>query len=1345
MASMLLEPYWIAGFAVRSFVVLILTAGIAAALRRCSAACVHGVWAVGTACCLATPIVAWLSPSWTLPILPLPTTEAAERPDIRIDNVAASVAVSRPTPARVLDSAATDRPTVALRAGGLSASTRRDGQNAKPSPLTVATVPVKRLSLETIVLTFWAAGFFLVLLRTLSQWIAARGRLRQAVDLDDEDWRNHLDAVAHLLDVRSDVAMKRHSGSVSPMVIGLRRPVVLLPDDVDTWSHESRKLVLLHELAHVRRRDVLTQLTATTACAVYWFNPLVWWGAAQMRRLREFACDDVAVALSGAPFTYAQTLLDVAKRYRCRPSGAVAMARSSHVEKRIASVLSSTRSRAALSTRSMGTLLAVAAIVAVSVGSCRVIARADDSDAPEVEQAVASVESTESRTMQVSVLDETGKPLPGAKILVGIWELQEAKEYPNRKYTTDDQGRAEVAMPSRLRIMRMWPAKEGYVPLFVNFASGTHEEGRLIPDEYEFRLPKGERLSGRVVDGAGAPIANAKVQVLVDVDEPAWGVNPEAIISTWLANGGDAAVTDAEGRWSINNAPAAPEENESDFEFRLQVTHPEFAGDTRWGELQQQQGITTKDLRAGDAELTLDPGVAVSGHVTDPKGDPVRKGLVIWSDHPYWATGVNETQIDKTGHFTTKRLAPGKYPITVLAPGFAPWQNTIDVYREIGDVNVQLEPGHSVRIQFVNQAGTPIPDVSVSIGEWRGTEALYNYKHPNVPDSGIPRRADADGVYEWTWAPDDAVTYRVGATGFAGQEVALVAKPSPHTIELAARRTVTGFVTDASTGEPIKSFRAMPVIVFRPDFYHTRRTDAKVGRDGRYEVPLTGSGDANDRYRVRFEAEGYASAVSDESFGPLDGRATLDFTLQPASPRSGRIVDADGRPVENAAVLQASPTEVPRTSNGRPETYDSHPFPTDAQGRFRLPATTEPVRVRAYHDFGFAERTVEADQESVGLMKLQPWASVSGRLVQAGRPVAGQSVMFHPLIRQGLTEARFQDSYYDTTDADGRFRLDRIPPLSGTLKAHLGPWRESPLTSSEAIPLKLSAGERRDVVLGGDGATITGRVVATGRSNDEFSKQWSLNYLVSRESGVDYPDEGAPLSFSASGGIQPRWLRQPDFQSWLATRRHHFVKLSDDGRLAVHGVASGRYDLVIQLYEQPAGCLIETIGERVIPVVVSAEQVESGLLDVGDVQVRCRIGPRVGSDMRAFKITDGSGRVRHVDDMSGRFVLLHAWSTSCAPCITSMPTLKAAVERYSNSPLIVVGLNVDDDAAAAKQMASAQGMDWAQNYLGPDSDFMRQLAVSSIPAYYLIGPDGTLIRSANEWEIMEKALDDEVE
>ena len=66
--------------------------------------------------------------------------------------------------------------------------------------------------------------------------------------------------------------------------------------------------------------------------------------------------------------------------------------------------------------------------------------------------------------------------------------------------------------------------------------------------------------------------------------------------------------------------------------------------------------------------------------------------------------------------------------------------------------------------------------------------------------------------------------------------------------------------------------------------------------------------------------------------------------------------------------------------------------------------------------------------------------------------------------------------------------------------------------------------------------------------------------------------------------------------------------------------------------------------------------------------------------------------------------------------------------------------SIDKEIFAAKALVQDGGWSWAQNYLGDDSDMMRQLAVSSVPAYYLIGPDGKLVGSANAWEQIKQLL-----
>ena len=118
-----------------------------------------------------------------------------------------------------------------------------------------------------------------------------------------------------------------------------------MPADADAWPVERLRIVLLHELAHVKRRDCLTHLLAQAACAVYWFNPLAWMAARQARAERERACDDLVLAAGTRGSDYAEELLQIARvmrsgRFPAVLAGAtLAMAHRSQLEGRLMAIL----------------------------------------------------------------------------------------------------------------------------------------------------------------------------------------------------------------------------------------------------------------------------------------------------------------------------------------------------------------------------------------------------------------------------------------------------------------------------------------------------------------------------------------------------------------------------------------------------------------------------------------------------------------------------------------------------------------------------------------------------------------------------------------------------------------------------------------------------------------------------------------------------------------------------------------------------------------------------------------------------------------------------------------------
>jgi beta-lactamase regulating signal transducer with metallopeptidase domain len=142
------------------------------------------------------------------------------------------------------------------------------------------------------------------------------------------------------MSVPPEVRMARFR--IMPAACGLLRGTVYLPEDALKWTTEQLRMVLLHELAHLKRRDPGMQALAHLACAMHWFNPLVWMLHRTWLKEREMACDALVLSTGVAPRGYALHLLDIAERFRSlapRPLLSAAMA-GPGLEQRVRNILS---------------------------------------------------------------------------------------------------------------------------------------------------------------------------------------------------------------------------------------------------------------------------------------------------------------------------------------------------------------------------------------------------------------------------------------------------------------------------------------------------------------------------------------------------------------------------------------------------------------------------------------------------------------------------------------------------------------------------------------------------------------------------------------------------------------------------------------------------------------------------------------------------------------------------------------------------------------------------------------------------------------------------------------------
>jgi beta-lactamase regulating signal transducer with metallopeptidase domain len=198
-------------------------------------------------------------------------------------------------------------------------------------------------SLDTLLpaaFALWLAGVCLIALRGLAAAFGLRALRRQSVVHEFGDLPQ--------LDSRCELRISTADESCGPVTWGFLRPMILLPRESVLWPRERLEAVLLHETAHITRYDSLAQMLSLIACALYWPNPLAWFGARAMRREAEMAADDAVIVAGIKPSAYAGELLQLASEFlEAGPSTATAlfMAAPSALEARVKSVLAPTQQR----------------------------------------------------------------------------------------------------------------------------------------------------------------------------------------------------------------------------------------------------------------------------------------------------------------------------------------------------------------------------------------------------------------------------------------------------------------------------------------------------------------------------------------------------------------------------------------------------------------------------------------------------------------------------------------------------------------------------------------------------------------------------------------------------------------------------------------------------------------------------------------------------------------------------------------------------------------------------------------------------------------------------------------
>jgi beta-lactamase regulating signal transducer with metallopeptidase domain len=364
--------------------------------RRGSAAARSLLWALTMAALLVLPIAGLALPHWPVRI-PIARTPAAPVAYVEVQ-----------PPADVAPSAAATRTSLAVPAApGAAVDARTD------SPIDTLTIGLAAL------FALYAAGVLILLVRIGREPFVLRRLTNSSRDVNDPGWVRLFADTARQSHVAGPVRLLRSSDEVMPMTYGTRRPIIVLPASADTWPDDRRRAVLLHELAHVARRDCVVQKLASLACAFYWPHPGVWWGARRLRTERELACDDLVLAAGAGPREYAGHLLDLARSLGAVPAPATAlgMARARQLEQRLLAVLDAARNRAVL--RRGGLAVAIGTSIAVLLPMAALRASLVPVDRPAVSGTPAPASS------QGDPQEAAAAPLSE---FAGVWEIRLSRE-----------------------------------------------------------------------------------------------------------------------------------------------------------------------------------------------------------------------------------------------------------------------------------------------------------------------------------------------------------------------------------------------------------------------------------------------------------------------------------------------------------------------------------------------------------------------------------------------------------------------------------------------------------------------------------------------------------------------------------------------------------------------------------------------------------------------------------------------------------------------------------------------------------------------------------------------------
>jgi uncharacterized GH25 family protein len=726
--------------------------------------------------------------------------------------------------------------------------------------------------------------------------------------------------------------------------------------------------------------------------------------------------------------------------------------------------------------------------------------------------------------MQLLVQEAGGNPLPNARVSSSFKSASAGSS--GQKYTTDNNGMALVRYPdSGLQTLEVSASQDGFSSRKMLWDVPS---GDTVPASYTLKLTAEVIIGGAIVDNGENPIPGATISLYRfwsgnDGNPDKKGEQPAFSTQT--------QTTDDQGRWQAKGLPLELLDH-----IGFDVKHPDFVGTNI---TVGANPVTEKQLRDGTHRLVLQRGLEAHGRIVDDKDNPI-SGATVWVGRKYYRDR-QETQSDAQGRFSFHNISGGDTLFSVMAQDRSPDSKMVNVVPDMAEIVFRLKAGSVIRAHVQDESGQPVADARVALEGNPGESAYDAYE--------FSANTDSQGNFSWDSAPHEEMPFYFFHDGFEAKRAVKLAPNQDNTVTLRKSRQLQGLVLDDTSEQPVTKFtvRTGHASPDGSDVYGVIRYKDFSAADGRFTMSL----EEEEDDAVAIYADGYTDKI-EKIPEAQNGTVQVVIRMKPSASLSGVVLAPDGTPAPGVNVAVGS--ETPRTSiqlsGGRLISYDSHTkmATTDANGNYKIPSVPDDGNVVVAGEPGFA-RAPLAEVRDRGTITLQPWGRIEGTLKIGGQPGVGKDLLFNLSIPGIGTDF---NGYKSTTDGQGQFTMEKIPPGEGAIvrliKTSPNSWSWSGSTSVTIKP-----GETTPVTIGDNGAMIVGRV--------RFDNPPTNNAAVTFEGSLSGRMPPAP-AFNSPAEAQA-YYKTPEWQALMKLHKNYSLEMNPDGSFETDDVAPGIYSLNI--------------------------------------------------------------------------------------------------------------------------------------------------------------------------------------